>query len=321
MITRLITHKTPLLALAILLTPCLTAQQTPSENPRFLQPGAIASDTGGAPGYQHGLKQSHFAVGTPAHTISENGWSRQEGSSGTFAVSLHNGLAMAVPNAQPIADQKPLYTKDPADHDKQVLEYFVSAGIPRDQIGGVHTMTRLSSSGRYGDAHPTPPRIDGYISVLERKVGGFPVSDSVAWAQLDNDGHVISEGVYWPPIPASTIRDAGRIQQQLASTSDRTKFLAQVPGGLPSGQVAIRHTSASDQQEPFEVMASYDVLERRVSSQPTGTQTAGAGEASAVMRHFDVNGAEQRLPQERRNAEKLYPATAKTPPPPNTPRP
>ncbi len=56
-------------------------------------------------------------------------------------------------------------------------------------------MTRLSSSGHKGEAHPAPPRIESYISVLERTVDGFPVPDSVAWAQLDDTGHVVSEGV------------------------------------------------------------------------------------------------------------------------------
>jgi hypothetical protein len=315
------THKTiyenHLRALVLLPALCAVAQTTPSPESTALRPGLIASDTGGAPGYQHGLKQSHFVVGAQPRTVTEAGWSKQQGTDGAFAVSLHNGVAMALPNARPNAYQKPLYTKDPSDHEKQVLEYFTSAGIPKDQIGGVHTMTRLSSSGHYGDAHPSPPRVDSYISVLERKVDGYPVPDSVAWAQFDNEGHVISEGVYWPALPASAIRDAGRIKSQLASTSDRSRFLAQIPATLPSGQVAIRHTSASDQQAPFEAVASYDVLEKKTSAPAAGATAAkSAGENISIMRHFDANGVEQRLPQEKRNAEKEYPAQKKEAPAP-----
>lgn len=307
----MMTHKNHLLALALLPSLCAAAQTAPAPNQLVLRPGIIASDTGGAPGYQHGLKQSHFAVGTQSHAVTDQGWSRQEGSYGAFAVSLHNGLAMALPNALPSTDQKPSYTKDPADHEKQVFEYFVAAGIPKNQIGGVHTMTRLSASGHYGDPHPTPPRIDGYVSVLERKVDGYPVPDSVAWAQFDNDGRVISEGVYWPAIPASAIRDAERIKAQLASASDRGKFMARVPPDLPSGRVAIRHTSATDQQAPFEVLASYDVIEKRASPSVGALATTSPGENISIVRHFDANGVEQRLPQERRNAEKQFPPTEK----------
>ena len=303
----MIPYKNHLYALVLLPALCAAAQNAAAPDSAALRPGLIASDTGGAPGYQHGMKQSHFLVGNQSHTVTDGGWSRQIGSDGAFAVSLHNGLAMALPNANANATQKPSYTKDPADHDKLVLQYFIAAGIPKDQIGGIHTMTRLSASGHYGDP-PSPPRVDGYISVLERKVQGFSVPDSVAWAQMDNQGHVISEGVYWPAIPASALRDARRISEQLAATSDRSKFLAHVPGDLPAGHIAIRHTSATEQEAPFEALASYDVLERKTAQPSANIQGGASQETASVVRHFDVTGAEQRLPQERRTAEKNYPS-------------
>ncbi len=78
---------------------CLSAagQQSSTQNAPALRPGLIASDSGGAPGYQHGLKQSHFLPGTDLHTVTSDGWSRQAGANGAFAVSLHNGVAMALP--------------------------------------------------------------------------------------------------------------------------------------------------------------------------------------------------------------------------------
>jgi hypothetical protein len=313
----MIAHQNSLLALALLSTLSLYSQQQPAQNNAFLRPGLIASDDGGAPGYQHGAAQSRFLAGKQSRAVSDPGWSRQISDTGAFAISLHNGLALAAPNASPQADQKPFYTKDPADHEKQVMEYFISAGIPRDQIGGVHTMTRLSASGRYGEPHAAAPRIDGYISVLERKVQGFSVPDSVAYAQFDNDGHVISEGVYWPPVPAHVLRDAKRISDQLAATgAERTAFLARIPTGLPSGQVAIRHSSATEQQDSFEIIATYDVIERRTAAQPANTSGANLpSPAVAIVRHFDADGAEQHLPQERRNLEKQHPPSPKVPPP------
>jgi hypothetical protein len=35
------------------------------------------------------------------------------------------------------------------------------------------------------DERPAPPQIDGYASMLERKIDGVPVVDSVAWARLN----------------------------------------------------------------------------------------------------------------------------------------
>jgi hypothetical protein len=303
-----------LLPAALLLVGLSAAAQNPTDDNHVLHPGLIASDTGGAPGYQHGLKQSHFALGTQTRTVTETGWSRQEGSAGAFSVSLHNGVAIALPNAHASAGRKPTYTGDPENHDKQVLQHFLAAGIPRNQVGGVHTMTRLSSGGQRGDTRPTPLKIDGYVSVLERKVEGYPVPDSVAWAQMDNAGKVISEGVYWPAIPAKTLSDARRIRDRLAG-SGRDAFLAHVPTGQSPGTIAIRHSSAADQQSAFEVLASYDVLEERgPPALPGALALNSVGPSSSVMRHFDADGIERRLPQERRNAEKEFPPKPKTPP-------
>src|SRR5215475_5382889 len=112
-----------------------------------LPPGLIASDPGGASGYQHELKQSHFVIGEEARAVTESGWSRQIGPTGVFATSLHNGVVMALPNAHAEAAQASRYGKDAAQHNEEVLKYFIAAGIPKNQIGGVHTMTRLSGSG------------------------------------------------------------------------------------------------------------------------------------------------------------------------------
>jgi len=277
--------------------------------------GIIASDAGGAVGYQHGLKQSRFVTGKESQTVNEAGWSKQVGPEGAFATSLHNGVALALPNAHAQLGRKSEYAMDPDKHNDEVLKYFVTAGIPRDQIAGVHAMTLLSSTGRRGEARASTPKIDGYISVLERKIGDYKVPDSVAWAQMDKGGNVISEGIYWPAIPASALRDAKHIKDMLATKADKIKFLVHVPAELAPGEVVIRHSSAAMQQGPFEVLASYDVMERRTSPESAATASArGVREGSVIMRHFDSDGVERRLPQERRNAEKDYPSPKKTRP-------
>ncbi len=96
-------------------------------------------------------------------------------------------------------------------------------------------------------------------------MGNFPVVDSVAWAQLDSQGKVVSEGVYWPAIPAKALADARRLEAALAQESGRKQFLSHVLAALPAGKVVIRHSSAAMLKGPFEVLASHDVLERRAS--------------------------------------------------------
>jgi hypothetical protein len=253
-------------------------------------------------------------TGKESQAVNAAGWSKQVGSEGAFATSLHNGVVLALPNAHAQLGRKSEYVTDPDKHNDEVLKYFVAAGIPRDQVAGVHAMTLLSSTGRRGEARASAPKIDGYISVLERRIGDYKVPDSVAWAQMDKEGNIISEGVYWPAIPSSALGDAKHIKEMLATKADKARLLAHVPAELAQGEVVIRHSSAAMQQGPFEVLATYDVMERRTSPEVASVSTGGAQQGSVIMRHFDSEGVERRLPQERRNAEKEYPSPKKTPP-------
>jgi hypothetical protein len=293
-------------------------------------PGLIATDDGGAVGYQHSFERSRFVIGPTGaerRRVEEHGFSKVVGPAGVFATDLHNGLVVAVPSGgankgeAKAGDEeaKAGYVTDPDKHNRQVVDYFVSAGVPKDQIGGVHSTTYLSLSGSLNDARPAPPKIDGYASVLERKIEKFPVVDSVAWARMNQKGEVVSEWVYWPAIPAKVLANARRLLEMTAGESDKTAFLSRLPAGLPPGKVVIRHSSATAPQGPFEVFASYDIVEKRPSP-----KTAGGGNLSSaplgasVVRHFDVDGVERRTPSERRNLgpdyhkEKEPPQTAPT---------
>jgi hypothetical protein len=203
------------------------------------------------------------------------------------------------------------YVMDPDKHNKQVLDYFTAAGVPKDQIGGVHANTYLSSSGSTEDVRPAPPKVDGYASVLDRKIEEYAVVDSVAWARMNEQGRVVSEWVYWPAIPAKAIADARRLDE-LVRTAGKTGFLDRLPAGLPSGKVVIRHSSATA-EGPFEAFASYDVLEKRTSSGTAGGKTPSPpnSSVSVFVRHFDVEGVERHLPQERRNLGADYPPKKK----------
>jgi hypothetical protein len=73
----------------------------------------------------------------------------------------------------------------------------------------------------------------------------------------------------------------------------------------------IRH-SAATAEGPFEVYASYDVLERTESTLPARDKDVGDIKVVSVnVRHFDVDGLEIRLPQERRNNGADFPPKQK----------
>jgi hypothetical protein len=275
--------------------------------------GPIAVDEGGAVGYQHGFERSRFAIGTIRRHVKEFGLFKEVGADGTFAVDAANGSVTAILNAPPPERQQPVwYTLGFERHNAMVVEYFMASGLPRDQIGGVHAMTSLSAS-----YHDTSSRasetVTGYQSVLQRRVHGIPVADSVAWARMNDHGAVLGEGVYWPAIPGRAITDARRLQERLSQDSTRNVFLARLPVNTSPGAVVIRHSSAVV-REPFEAFASYDVIEpiyRREAATPPGA--IGVRTAS-VVRHFDVNGTERRLPQESWNRGGDSPE--RKPPPP-----
>jgi hypothetical protein len=230
---------------------------------------------------------------------------------GVFAVDSRNGLALAIRSggankgeakSEEAEFEKPTLL-DPDRHNEQVLNYFVTAGVPRDQVGRVHANTYLSASGSMNYDRPPVTRVDGYASVLERKLGSYPVLDSVAWARMDERGTVVAEWVYWPAIPAKVLADANRLEERLAS--NKSEFLARLPSDLPPGKVVIRHSSATE-DGPFEAYASYDVVERKEYATPAQNQ-GGGRVVSVPVRHFDVDGAEIRLPQERRTVGADFP--------------
>jgi hypothetical protein len=276
-------------------------------------PGLIPADEGGAVGYQHGLERSRFMIGVRRDAlrhIEENGFEKVVGPDRIFATNVQNGLVIAIRSGGSDkgdarlekGDETTRSIMDPDKHNRQVVDYLVTAGIPRDQIKGVHATTYLSSSGSMNDERPAPPKVDGYASVLERKIEKYPVVDSVAWARMNEDGSVVSEWVYWPAIPVKAIADARRLEE----LSVRTDFQTRLPAGSLSGRVVIRHSSATA-EGPFEVFASYDTIERRKSPATARWQDPSTQGWISVVKHFDVDGVERQLPQERRNLGTDYP--------------
>lgn len=284
--------------------------------PQAPHAGTVQTDSGGMVGYQHGLERSRFIVGANSRPTREFGFIKVVGSEGTFAVDAENGAVFAIPNARSLEQQKAVwYTQGADEHNQQVLDYFVAAGIPQDQIGGVHATTSLYASGGANDSGTVQPKIAGWQSVLQRVINGVPVIDSVVWARMNEQGKVISELVYWPPISAKAINEARRLRSMLSQESERAAFLSRLPSDLPLGKVVIRHSSATV-GGPFEVFASYDVVEHRTSSEPTkAPDMVGTGRATSIVRHFDIEGNERKLAQERHTLDgEDFPAEKHPPP-------
>lgn len=290
--------------LSAVLAVCLASACAMTESRRVPPAGIIVAPPGGAAGYQHGLERSRFVVGDSRGDVREYGLIKVVGSEGSFAVDEANGTVIAVPNARSAAQQRGVwYTRGSQSHNDDVRAYFMAAGIPQDQIASVDATTSLYGAGGEADRSSLQPKIAGWQSILHREIRGVPVIDSVAWARMDDDRHVIAEWVYWPAIPAKAIDDAVRLRTSLASESQRAAFLSRLPADLPGGQVVIRHSSAVT-SGPFEAVATYDVIERRISADAS---TGAAVRAASVVRHFDANGSEIRLPQERRERRDDFP--------------
>jgi hypothetical protein len=285
-------------------TPSAAAGLATAAEQKFV-PGLIASDAGGVPGYELGFKVSRFSLGNALRTVTAMGWIRMEGTEGVFSASLHNGVVIAVPLPKYEGTFRALM--DPDKQNDAVRGYLAEAGIPRDQMADVHATTHLSVVGNTNETTHPVPKIDGYSSILERKVRDIPVPDSVAWVDMDEKQRVIREGVYWPPIPARAIQDALHLKEIMSNPDYKKKYLSRLPAGLPQGKVAIRHSSAGMQQGEFEAIGSYDVLEQRRNSEE-------GLEVVAIVRHFDVNGSEVRLPQERASGMSDYPSAVKKEP-------
>jgi hypothetical protein len=284
-------------------TLCLSIALLVSAQPSYAQ----QPDASEVPGYRHTVEKSRFFAGESVarmKVVEENGFTKYQGRDGVLAIDQKTGLALALrSDGGDKASRVPATARasppvlDPDEHNKRVVDYFVRAGLPRDQVSVVHANTYLSASGPTSKASSIEPRVDGYATIVSRKAGGFDVVDSVAWARIDGKGHVLGEWVYWPPIPTRVVDDARRLNEML-NGSGRGDFLSRIPSAQKSGKVVIRHASPFA-GGGFEAFASYDVMER--NDRPE------RGTTSVHVRHFDAEGREFRLPQEMRNVGADYP--------------
>jgi hypothetical protein len=188
---------------------------------------------------------------------------------------------VAIAKGQNLPARVPPLTNVASVHNEHVLKYFLNAGVPANEVGGVHVTTSMAGSGTKSQSG-----LDGingelvaYTTHLERYVDGVPVSGSQAWASFNNRGEVISEGVYWPAISQEVVLRARRIRGIVENADAHARLRAAIKSKIPSlgnepGRAVITHThSAYD--GPVAVQAAYEVIP--------------AGEGSSVRR-FDENG-------------------------------
>lgn len=271
-----------------------TATEPPSRPPTVGPEGV---------GYEHTIGHSRFNVGAGARREVEGPYERVVGDKGAFLVDTITGATLAVPTrafpaipkgAAAIDYPRPL-TENPEEHTAVVRAYLVGAGIPAAQVSGTHVTTTMTGGGPVKDGvQAARSRLLWYSTHLERSVAGIPVEGSIAFAALDSERHVITEGVYWPGIPSDVVQKARDFRQRLESENERTAFLARVRAARADvretrGEVTIVHTSAG-YHGTFEAKAVYTVVVRS----PNG------GKAQIVR--FDETGAVVVMADERPTA-------------------
>jgi hypothetical protein len=232
-------------------------------------------------GYIHDLSRSRFRIGQ-ATTLEVDlpTMQRWRGSFGAFAVDPTNNAANAIPNADSPTGP---YLLDVQTHNQMVKDYFISAGLPADQVAEVQTIYIATGSGS-GDSS-TRPVLHSINSILRRAILGVRVIESIAWAKLTTTGDVDWESVFWPPIDAAVASSAAAFAASLADSTKHAAFLAKLPGKIyKEGGIVIHHTDPSIHAAPRAYVSFDAQTEARLS---------------AAMRHFDVNGVEFRLPQEQ----------------------
>lgn len=223
--------------------------------------------------YTHSIAKSRFDLGAVRRTQVEGPYQRVLGSNGVFMVDTVTGATLAVRTPPSVAKGTPVVvddapmTSDPKAHSRIVRDYLVAAGVPAAEVSGTHVTTTMAGGGQVADGvQPAKSKLLYYTTHLERSLGGIPVEGSYAFAALDKNRKVITEGVYWPTIDASVVREAQALKQKLASASEQTSFLAKVKSAqpmadLPTGDVKIVHTSAGYHGK-FEAEAVYSVIAR-----------------------------------------------------------
>ena len=234
------------------------------------------------PGYIHSLAVSKFRIGqSPAIEVDSPTFRRWRGSLGAFAVDQSNGLAMGVLDATSSTGP---YVLDTPTHEQMVQSYFISAGLPANQVGPVLTTYMVGGGGAMAATSSTGSQLTGLTSTVSRVVNGIRIMDSWAAARIKTTGDVDWESVFWPPIDGDLVAGALAFATSMADPVAHSAFMSALPGSVRSERgVVIDHTRPGQHYAPV-CYVSFDVF--------IGPDT------SSGERHFDASGTEFKLPQE-----------------------
>jgi hypothetical protein len=225
------------------------------ENQSLVTAAPAATDV--VPGYKHALARSKFALGNGPVEKDEFGMHKVIGATGVFA-TRSSGLVTALANADAPARAKPT-AGDAAAHNAAVRAYFVGAGIPEDQIDSVQDFEVVGAPASDKAGRPLQGTVAYRYSMIKRRIDGIPVPDSFAWAQVNADGVVVEEQVFWPDIPRSTVNRAKSFQAGVQQAADQAAYHAKLPPRRAALGVAIRH-SPGEWDKGFEAKAVYDIV-------------------------------------------------------------
>lgn len=208
---------------------------------------AAATPPADLPGYTHTLAHSRFDLGSLVGEIDESGMHKVIGTDGTFATELASGAVVATHDDVPFPDPRTgVYPGDADAQNAAVRSYFVTAGLPEDQIASISA----DGTGLVQGENV----LSGWYSLLHRGWQGVPIVDSMADAAFDAEGRSAFEQVYWPPIPGAVLAQASALQKMLADPVQSAAYLMKLPASSRDGIAVIRHTSWY-WQGPFQAQA------------------------------------------------------------------
>lgn len=236
-------------------------------------------------GFTRDPATTSFRIGREEEVVENGLLVRHQGSVGSVAI-WKNGYFSARRRAG-APEHPPM--KDGDEQNARVLAYFQAAGLPDAEIGDVRTHTTMEESGKTDGSIPATRRLVQHTSIVSRRLLGLLVAESHAWAEMDEDGKVVGEDVWWPSLPMSIADEVHQFQSQLASHKD--EFVSKLPVSLQAevGQLIIHH-GIPIEGKAIKPMVTYDLAkgEARYSFDVTGRQ---------VEPHFDPSIRDDNTPR------------------------
>lgn len=198
-----------------------------------------------------GYEASGFDLGTRTGANETDALVRVVGTVGTYAFDKVTGSSLGVRRAG--AEYQPwLRTRE--EHEAAVRDFFIARGLSRDQVQGTHSLHVTSGGGRTADERKELTHV--FLTSIDRQIDGFLVAESVAGAELSEDGKVVREQLNWPAIPEAVVADARALRA--AVSAHRASLFDALPADARGGEVRIHHGLVLA-QKLVPAIATYDV--------------------------------------------------------------